>query len=159
MRVGLGFDIHKFGVERKLVLGGVVIPGHAGLVGHSDADVISHSVADALLGALGEGDIGQHFPNTDPQYKDISSLILLDKVAKILKDKNYEVNNLDVMVAAQEPKLSPYYQEMKENLVRALDLDLGEINIKATTTEGLGIIGQGEGIACWSIVSIIRRQL
>lgn len=159
MRVGLGFDIHKFGAGRKLILGGAEIPYPVGLLGHSDADALCHAVADAILGALGEGDIGQHFPNTDPRYQDISSLIILEKVYQILKEKGYEINNLDIMVAAQEPQLSPYYQTMKENLARVLDLDLTEINIKATTTEGLGMIGQGEGLASWAIVSIIRREL
>jgi len=154
MKVGIGYDIHRLVTGRKLVLGGVEIPFEKGLSGHSDADVLAHSICDAILGALGKGDIGLHFPDTDPKYKDISSLILLEKVSEIMTKANFQVNNLDSVIIAQKPRLLPYIEEMKKNVGRVLNSSGEVINIKATTNEGLGLIGQGEGIAAYTIVSL-----
>jgi len=154
MKVGIGYDIHKLVKGRRLVLGGVEIPFDRGLSGHSDADVLTHSICDAILGALGKGDIGRHFPDKDPQYKDISSLILLEKVFKIMNEASFQVNNLDSVIIAEKPHLFPYVQDMVKNLSRVLNTDREAINIKATTNEGLGWIGKGEGIAAYSIVSL-----
>jgi 2-C-methyl-D-erythritol 2,4-cyclodiphosphate synthase len=152
MRVGMGYDVHKLVEERRLVLGGVEIPFEKGLLGHSDGDVLLHAICDALLGAAEKGDIGQHFPDTDPKYKDISSLILLDKTREIIKE--YRLNNIDSIIVAQEPKLASYLSKMKENIAQVLKIDKDKINIKATTTEGLGPMGRGEGIAAYAIVSL-----
>jgi len=157
MKVGIGYDIHRLVTGRKLVLGGVEIPFEKGLSGHSDADVLTHSICDAILGALGKGDIGLHFPDTDAKYKDISSLILLGKVSEIMTEANFQVNNLDSVIIAQSPRLSPYVEEMKKNVSRVLNSSREVINIKATTNEGLGLIGQGEGIAAYTIVSLRER--
>lgn len=157
MKVGIGYDIHRLVTGRKLVLGGVEIPFEKGLSGHSDADVLAHSICDAILGALGKGDIGLHFPDTDRKYKDISSMILLGKVSEIMTKANFQVNNLDSVIIAQNPHLSPYIEEMKKNVSRVLNSNQEIINIKATTNEGLGLIGQGEGIAAYAIVSLTER--
>jgi len=157
MKIGIGYDIHRLVTGRKLVLGGVEIPFEKGLSGHSDADVLTHSICDAILGALGKGDIGRHFPDTDAKYKDISSLILLGKVFEIMTKANFQVNNLDSVIIAQSPRLSPYIEEMKKNVSRVLNSNQEVINIKATTNEGLGLIGQGEGIAAYAIVSLTER--
>ena len=157
MKVGIGYDIHRLVTGRKLVLGGVEIPFEKGLSGHSDADVLTHSICDAILGALGKGDIGLHFPDTDAKYKDISSLILLGKVSEIMTEANFQVNNLDSVIIAQSPRLSPYIEEMKKNVSGVLNSSQEVINIKATTNEGLGLIGQGEGIAAYTIVSLRER--
>jgi 2-C-methyl-D-erythritol 2,4-cyclodiphosphate synthase len=154
MKVGIGYDIHRLVTGRKLVLGGVEIPFEKGLSGHSDADVLAHSICDAILGALGKGDIGLHFPDTDPKYKDISSLILLGKVSEIMTKENFQINNLDSVIIAQKPHLLPYVEEMKKNVSKVLNSSREVINIKATTNEGLGLIGQGEGIAAYTIVSL-----
>lgn len=154
MKVGIGYDIHRLVTGRKLVLGGVEIPFEKGLFGHSDADVLAHSICDAILGALGKGDIGLHFPDTDPKYKDISSLILLGKVSEIMTEANFQVNNLDSVIIAQSPRLLSYIEEMKKNVSGVLNSSREVINIKATTNEGLGLIGQGEGIAAYTIVSL-----
>ena len=152
MRVGIGYDVHKLVEGRRLILGGAEVPFEKGLLGHSDGDVLLHAICDALLGAAGKGDIGQHFPDTDPEYKDISSLILLEKVKGLIKE--YRINNIDSIVIAQEPKLAPYLSKMKENIAQVLKIDKSKINIKATTTEKLGYIGRGEGIAAYAIVSL-----
>lgn len=157
MKIGIGYDIHRLVTGRKLILGGVEIPFEKGLSGHSDADVLAHSICDAILGALGKGDIGLHFPDTDPKYKDISSMILLGKVSEIMTKANFQVNNLDAVIIAQNPHLSPYIEEMKKNVSRVLSSNQEIINIKATTNEGLGLIGQGEGIAAYAIVSLTER--
>ena len=157
MRVGFGYDVHKLTEDRKLILGGVEIPYTLGLLGHSDADVLIHSVMDALLGAAALGDIGKHFPDTDQSFKDISSLVLLEKVMSLLKENGFSVNNIDVTVAAQAPKLSPYIANMRENLAKTMDLSLSQINIKATTTERLGFEGRGEGISSYCICSICEN--
>jgi len=154
MKVGIGYDIHRLVIGRKLVLGGVEIPFEKGLFGHSDADVLVHSICDAILGALGKGDIGLHFPNSDPKYKDISSLILLGKVSEIMAEANFQVNNLDSIIIAQKPHLLPYIEDMEKNVSGVLKISREVINIKATTNEGLGLIGQGEGIAAYTIVSL-----
>jgi 2-C-methyl-D-erythritol 2,4-cyclodiphosphate synthase len=152
MRVGIGYDVHRLVEGKKLVLGGVEVPFGRGLLGHSDGDVLLHAICDALLGAAGNGDIGQHFPDTNPEYKDISSLILLEKVKGLIKE--YRINNIDSIIIAQEPKLAPYLSKMKENIAQVLKIEKGKINIKATTTEKLGSIGRGEGIAAYALVSL-----
>lgn len=155
-RVGTGFDVHQLTEGRKLILGGVEIPFERGLLGHSDADVLTHAVMDALLGAACLGDIGRHFPDSDMQYKGISSLTLLEKVRKMLEENFYNIGNIDVTLIAQRPKISPYIDEMRDNLAAALELDKSRINIKGTTTEKLGFTGREEGIACEAVCSIYR---
>lgn len=156
MRVGIGFDVHRLVEGRKLVLGGVVIPFEKGLLGHSDADVLLHSVCDAILGALGEGDIGRHFPDNDPKYKDISSLKLLEEVNRLMQEKRFHVNNIDAVIVAEKPKMADYISAMRKNIASALDSDSERINIKATSTEGLGFVGRGEGISAYSVVSLME---
>lgn len=156
MRVGIGYDVHKLVSGRSLILGGVKIAYEKGLLGHSDADVLLHAIKDALLGAAGAGDIGQHFPDSDPQYKGISSLLLLEKVGHILDDNNYKVNNIDAVIIAQEPKMAPFIGQMVTNIAKVLMIAEKQVNVKATTTEGLGFAGKGEGIAAQAIVSIIK---
>ena len=155
-RVGTGFDVHELTEGRKLVLGGVEIPFERGLEGHSDADVLTHAVMDALLGAAGMGDIGLHFPDSDPQYAGISSLLLLEKVREKLEEAYYMIGNIDVTLIAQRPKIRPYVDEMRKNLAEVLDIDASRINIKGTTTEKLGFAGREEGIACQAVASIYR---
>ncbi|MGI6684294.1 MAG: 2-C-methyl-D-erythritol 2,4-cyclodiphosphate synthase [Bacillota bacterium] len=154
MRVGFGYDVHRLVEGRKLMLGGVEIPYQFGLLGHSDADVLVHALMDALLGAMALGDIGKHFPDTDSKYKGISSMLLLEKVKKLLHEKGYVVNNVDVLVVAERPKLAPFIDAMRKNIARTLETDLDRINIKATTTEGLGFTGTGEGMAAHAVVTI-----
>jgi 2-C-methyl-D-erythritol 2,4-cyclodiphosphate synthase len=157
-RVGIGFDAHRFGPERRLVLGGVEIPYHKGLLGHSDADVLTHAIIDALLGAVGEGDLGKHFPDTAAQYKDISSLKLLEITFQLLKKLSYKVVNVDAVIILQEPKTSPYRDRMKQNIAKILEIDKDRVNIKATTTEGLGFTGQGEGAAAQAVVLVEEKS-
>ena len=152
LRIGHGYDVHKLTAERKLVLGGVDIPYEYGLLGHSDADVLLHAVMDAVYGALGIGDIGRHFPDTDPKYKGISSLELLKHCAVEAASLGYRLSNLDVTVIAQRPKLSPFIPEMVKNIALVFGADESLINVKATTEEGLGFTGSGEGIAAHSVV-------
>ncbi|MDQ6990004.1 MAG: 2-C-methyl-D-erythritol 2,4-cyclodiphosphate synthase [Mariprofundaceae bacterium] len=152
IRIGQGFDVHAFAEHRKLMLGGVEIPYHLGLAGHSDADVLIHAVCDALLGAACLGDIGHHFPDTDPSLEGVDSTILLHKVHLAIQDLGYEIGNIDATVIAQKPKLASYINPMRERLAQVLDLAVGEINIKATTTEKLGFTGRGEGIAAQAVV-------
>ena len=147
MRVGMGYDVHKLVEDRELILGGVTIPYEKGLLGHSDADVLLHAVMDALLGAAALGDIGKHFPDTDPQYKGISSIRLLEHVAALLDEQNYIVENIDATIIAQRPKMRPYIDTMRENVAKALKISVDQVNIKATTEEGLGFTGSGEGIS------------
>ena len=151
MRIGMGYDVHRLTEGRDLILGGVRIPYEKGLLGHSDADVLLHAVMDALLGAAGLGDIGQHFPDTDKAYRGISSMKLLEKVGELLEEHVYFVGNIDVTVIAQKPKLSPYRQEIGENIARALHISDTQVNVKATTEEGLGFTGAGEGIAAQAV--------
>ena len=155
-RVGTGYDVHRLVTGRKLILGGVEIPFDRGLEGHSDADVLTHAVMDALLGAAGLGDIGVHFPDTDPAYEGVSSLLLLEKVRGKLDDAFYQIGNIDVTVIAQRPKIRPYIEDMRNALAAALQIDTSRINIKGTTTERLGFAGREEGIACEAVASIYR---
>jgi len=154
MRVGLGYDIHKLVKGRQLILGGVEIPFKKGLLGHSDADVLTHAVCDALLGAAELGDIGLHFPDSDPEYKGISSIKLLHEVFRMLSEKGFTIVNIDTVIFAEAPKLSAFRQAMQTTLAKALNLTTDQLNIKATTTEGLGMIGQGEGIGAMVVVLI-----
>ncbi len=156
MRVGTGFDVHRLVKDRKLVLGGVEIPYEKGLLGHSDADVLLHAVADALLGAAGLRDIGKHFPDTSLEYKDISSLILLKKVCELLYDQGFSVNNIDATIVAEAPKLAPHIKQMEENIAEVLNINVHNVNIKATTTEGLGYTGEKKGIAAQAAASIVQ---
>ena len=152
MRIGLGHDVHQLVPERKLILGGVVIPFAKGLLGHSDADVLLHAICDALLGAAGLGDIGLHFPDSDPAYKDIDSMRLLRATYGMVLQKGLKLGNLDATIFAQAPKIAPYRVQMIRNIASALGVDADCINLKATTTEGLGAIGRGEGIAATCVV-------
>jgi 2-C-methyl-D-erythritol 2,4-cyclodiphosphate synthase len=154
MRVGTGFDVHALEPGRKLILGGVEIPFEKGLSGHSDADVLIHAIMDALLGASGCGDIGRHFPDSEPKYKGISSLVLLGKVAEIAASKGYEVGNIDATVIAEKPKLAPYVEEMIKATANALGVKEDQLNIKATTTEKLGFTGREEGIAAQAVCAL-----
>ncbi len=151
-RVGQGFDVHAFAEGRKLILGGVEIPYHLGLAGHSDADVLIHAICDALLGAASLGDIGHHFPDTDPALKGVDSTILLARVVEALREKGFAIGNIDATVIAQKPKLATYIQPMRQRLAEVMAIDAEEINIKATTTEKLGFTGRGEGIAAQAAV-------
>jgi len=154
VRVGFGYDVHQLVKGRKLVLGGVDIPYQKGLLGHSDGDVLLHAVCDALLGAIGAGDLGKHFPESDLKFKGISSIELL-KVVKILQDESgFKVNNIDCTIVAQSPKMSKYISKMEENISVALGIDPKKVNVKATTTEGLGFTGKGEGIAAYSVILV-----
>ena len=151
MRIGHGYDVHRLVEDRDLILGGVKIPHHHGLLGHSDADVLLHAVSDALLGAAGLGDIGKHFPDTDPQYKGADSLKLLEIVGLKIADAGYRVSNIDVTVIAQRPKLRPHIETMERNIAGALKIDVSRVNVKATTEEGLGFTGVEEGMACHAV--------
>ena len=151
-RVGHGFDVHRFRRGRKLILGGVEIPYRMGLVGHSDADVVCHAVINALLGAMSEGDIGMHFPDTDPRYKGIASTKMLEKVLRMMRQRRFKLVNVDVTLVAQQPKLAPYYSAMKKNMARQFRVAENKISIKATTTENLGWVGQGKGMAATAVV-------
>ena len=157
LRVGLGYDVHAFAPYRKLILGGVEIPHHHGLDGHSDADVLAHAVADALLGAIRGGDIGKLFPDTDPAYKDADSLVLLKAVADLVREKGFEIVDIDCVIAAQSPKLSPYRDEMRKNLARVCGIDVDALGVKATTTEHLGFEGREEGISAQAVALVCRR--
>ena len=150
--------MHSLVKGRKLIIGGVNIPYKKGLLGHSDGDVLLHAIKDSILGAAALGDIGKHFPDTDERYRGADSLELLREVGILINSKGYVINNLDAIIVAQEPKMAPYIEEMRNNIASALNTEVDKINIKATTTEGLGFIGTGEGIAAKSIVSIIREQ-
>lgn len=152
MYVGMGYDIHRLVPGRKLVLGGMIIPFEKGLLGHSDADVLIHALCDALLGAAGLGDIGVHFPDTDPEFKDISSMKLLVRTDEMIRKKGLGIQNIDSTIFAEAPKLNPYRETMRKNIGQALDLEPDRINIKATTAEGLGVIGKGEGIGAMCVV-------
>jgi 2-C-methyl-D-erythritol 2,4-cyclodiphosphate synthase len=152
LRIGQGYDVHRLEKGRNLILGGVQIPSEKGLLGHSDADVLVHAACDAILGAAGLGDLGAHFPDSDPRFKDILSLKLLSHCAKLIEANGYQVANLDASIIAQEPKLAPYREKMQRNMARALNIPPERINIKATTTEGLGFTGQGQGMAAMCVV-------
>jgi len=155
-RIGFGYDVHELAEGRPLILGGVTIPYIQGLRGHSDADVLTHAVIDSILGALGKGDIGQHFPDSDPAYKGADSLFLLKKVIALARDEKFIVNNLDTTIVAQKPKLAQHLNDMKMNLSSVLGVDSHVINVKATTTEGLGFCGREEGLAAYAVVTLKR---
>ena len=155
MRVGMGYDVHRLTEGRKLILGGVEIPWEKGLLGHSDADVLVHVVMDALLGAAALGDIGKHFPDTDPAYKGISSILLLRHVAELLKKNGYAIGNVDATIIAQKPKMAPHILKMRENMAEAMGISVDCLNVKATTEEGLGFTGREEGIAAQAICLLI----
>ena len=154
MRVGMGYDVHKLVEGRDLIIGGVKIPHTLGLLGHSDADVLLHAIMDALLGAAALGDIGKHFPDTDPQYKGISSIKLLEHVAALIEEKGYIVENIDATIIAQKPKMRPYIEEMEKNIAKCLEVDVDRINVKATTEEKLGFTGSGEGMSAKAVCLI-----
>ena len=156
IRIGQGYDVHRLVADRRLILGGVEIEHETGLLGHSDADVLTHAICDALLGACALGDIGRHFPDSDEKYRGVSSLILLDKVGKMLRAKGCEINNIDAIIIAQAPKLAPYIDKMRENIAKTLGIGIEYVGIKATTEEGLGFTGKKEGIAA-SAVCIITE--
>ena len=156
MRIGQGYDVHRLTEGRKLILGGVEIPYEKGLLGHSDADVLTHALMDALLGAAALGDIGQHFPDRDPRYEGADSVGLLCRVAALLKEKGFRVQNVDCTVIAQRPKLAPYIPEMRSRLAAALELDPSRVSVKATTEEGLGFTGQGLGIAAQAVALLLE---
>ena len=156
MRIGHGYDVHKLTEGRKLILGGVDIPYEKGLLGHSDADVLVHAVMDALLGAAGLGDIGRHFPDTDPAYAGADSLVLLDHVMELLRARGWKVGNVDATILAQRPKLAPHIPRMRENLAVHMGTDLDRVNVKATTEEGLGFTGAGQGIAAHAVCLLER---
>jgi len=155
MRIGMGYDVHRYEKDRKMILGGVEIPYELGLLGHSDADVLVHAVMDALLGAAALGDIGQHFPDTDPQYKGISSILLLEHVGRLLKEHNYKIGNIDATIIAQRPKLAAYRPQMAENIAKALGIEVNQVSVKATTEEGLGFTGRMEGMAAQAIALLL----
>lgn len=154
MRIGYGYDVHTFSKDRKLILGGVAIPHVKGLLGHSDADVLVHAIIDAIIGAVAEGDIGAHFPCNDPQYKDISSLILLNETKKLLVKNGYAINNIDATVVLEKPTLAPFIEEMRLNIAKTLDISTKQVNVKAKTEEGLGFTGKKQGIKAYAVCLI-----
>ena len=154
IRIGNGYDVHRLVDGRKLMIGGVDVPYEKGLLGHSDADVLLHAVCGALLGAAGLGDIGRHYPDTDPRFKGISSMKLLSDVARLLKEKGFRVNNVDATIVAERPKMASYITQMTANIASAVKVEAGAVNVKATTTEGLGFAGKGEGIAAYAVCTI-----
>ncbi|RFB28501.1 2-C-methyl-D-erythritol 2,4-cyclodiphosphate synthase [Brevibacillus sp. VP] len=156
MRIGQGFDVHQLVEGRPCIIGGVTVPYEKGLLGHSDADVLLHTISDALLGAIGEGDIGRHFPDTDPAFKDADSLQLLFHVWNLVKERGYQLGNVDATIIAQAPKMAPYIPQMREVIAKALDADASQVNIKATTTEKLGFTGRGEGIAAQAVCLLVN---
>jgi len=157
MRIGIGYDVHKLVEDRKLILGGVEIPYELGLLGHSDADVLTHAIMDALLGAAGLGDIGKAFPDTDAAYKDISSILLLERVMEKLNDLGYSVVNVDSIIVAQQPKMAPHIPMMREILAKTMDVSLEDVNVKATTTEKLNFEGRGLGISSQAVVLLQKK--
>jgi len=158
MRIGQGYDVHRLVAGRKLILGGVDVPHTKGLLGHSDADVLLHALSDAILGAIGEGDIGRHFPDTDPAYKGADSIKLLKHVMALADAKGYRIGNVDATIVAQRPKLAGYIPQMRVNIARALVCDEERVNVKATTTEELGFAGRGEGIASYAVALLERKR-
>ncbi|MCH8171497.1 MAG: 2-C-methyl-D-erythritol 2,4-cyclodiphosphate synthase [Bacteroidetes bacterium] len=157
-RIGNGFDVHAFAEGRKLILGGVEIPYEKGLIGHSDADVLLHAITDALLGALALGDLGKHFPDSDEEFKDADSSILLKKVYDLVRTKNYILSNVDSILMMEKPKVAPYVLQMRQNIAKVLNMDLDRISVKATTTEGLGFTGRSEGIAASAVVLLNKEN-
>ena len=157
-KIGYGFDAHRFSEDRKLIIGGVEIPFELGLKGHSDADVLSHAICDAILGALGEGDIGTHFPDSDPKYKGMSSLVFLEETKKLLKNRGFEIENLDSVIVCEKPKMSPHITNIKETLAQTLETPFESIGVKATTSDQMGFTGRGEGIAAHVVVLIKTKE-
>jgi 2-C-methyl-D-erythritol 2,4-cyclodiphosphate synthase len=158
-RIGQGFDVHQLTEGRPLIIGGITIPYEKGLLGHSDADVLLHTISDACLGAIGEGDIGKHFPDTDPDFKDADSAKLMEHVWQLVNDRGYELVNADCTIIAQQPKMAPYIQSMKERIAELLNASPEQINVKATTTEKLGFTGRGEGIASQAVVLLKKVNI
>ncbi|QSR87811.1 2-C-methyl-D-erythritol 2,4-cyclodiphosphate synthase [Candidatus Methylacidiphilum infernorum] len=158
IRTGIGYDVHKLAAGRKLVLGGVTIPFELGLVGHSDGDVLIHAMADAILGALGKRDIGFFFPNSDPRWKDISSLVFLERISQMLSEENGHIENIDSVVICEKPKIAPYIEEMKEKIASSLGVDRSVVGIKATTNESLGFVGRAEGIAAFATCLVRKAE-
>ena len=158
MRVGMGYDVHRLVPERNLIIGGVKIPYEKGLLGHSDADVLLHAIMDALLGAAALGDIGKHFPDNDPAYKGADSLMLLGRVGEILSEEGYVIENIDSTIIAQKPKMAPHIEQMRKNIADTLGLDISRVNVKATTEEGLGFTGTGEGISAQTVALIMSVE-
>lgn len=158
MRVGMGYDVHRLVPERDLIIGGVKIPYEKGLLGHSDADVLLHAIMDALLGAAALGDIGKHFPDNDPAYKGADSLMLLGRVGEILSEEGYVIKNIDSTIIAQKPKMAPHIEQMRRNIADTLGLDISRVNVKATTEEGLGFTGTGEGISAQAVALIMSVE-
>lgn len=154
MRIGMGYDVHRLAEDRKLIIGGVEIPYEKGLLGHSDADVLIHAIMDALLGAAAMGDIGKHFPDNDPEYKGISSMKLLEHVGTLLDKEGYVIGNIDATIIAQKPKMRPYIEQMRKNIACALHIETDQVSVKATTEEGLGFTGSGEGISSQAVCMI-----
>lgn len=154
MRIGMGYDVHRLTEDRKLIIGGVEIPYEKGLLGHSDADVLLHAIMDALLGAAALGDIGKHFPDTDPAYKGISSMELLRKVGELLEEHSFLIENIDATIIAQAPKMRPHIDTMRKNIAQALQIEVDQVNVKATTEEGLGFTGTGEGISAQAVCAL-----
>ena len=158
MRIGIGYDVHRLAEGRKLIIGGVEIAYNRGLLGHSDADVLLHAICDAILGAAGLGDIGKHFPDSSPRYRGISSLLLLQEVNRLVRDAGYGVNNIDATIVAEQPKMAPHIPAMVANIAAAVGAESSGVNIKATTTEGLGFTGTGEGMAAYAVCTIRRVE-
>ena len=156
MRIGIGYDVHKLVENRDLIIGGVNVPHEKGLLGHSDADVLTHAVMDSILGALALGDIGKHFPDTDERFKGADSIKLLEHVYTLITEMGYKINNIDCTILAQSPKMAPHIQKMKENFAKALNTDIDNINVKATTEEGLGFTGTKEGISAQSVCTVVK---
>ncbi|MCA1321935.1 2-C-methyl-D-erythritol 2,4-cyclodiphosphate synthase [Bacillus tianshenii] len=156
-RIGQGFDVHQFAEGRPLILGGITIPYEKGLLGHSDADVLLHTISDACLGAVGEGDIGKHFPDTDPAFKNADSAVLMQQVWEIVKEKGYTLGNVDCTIIAQKPKMAPHIETMRARIAALLEADIEQVNVKATTTEKLGFTGREEGIAAQAAVLLIKK--
>ncbi|ART74646.1 2-C-methyl-D-erythritol 2,4-cyclodiphosphate synthase [Sutcliffiella horikoshii] len=156
-RIGQGFDVHQFAEGRPLIIGGITIPYEKGLLGHSDADVLLHTISDACLGAIGEGDIGKHFPDTDPAFKNADSAVLMEQVWAIVKEKGYTLGNVDCTIIAQKPKMAPHIEPMRKRIAELLEADVEQVNVKATTTEKLGFTGREEGIAAQAAVLLIKR--
>ena len=156
MRIGQSTDIHRFAENRKLVLGGVEIPYEKGLLGHSDADALTHAVAEAILGALALGDLGHHFPDTDPKWEGVNSLIILKEVGKMMRDLGYRISNIDSLILIEKPKMAPHIEEMRHNFAEALDCDISRVSVKATRGEGLGFVGRQEGVLAQAVVLLVE---
>jgi 2-C-methyl-D-erythritol 2,4-cyclodiphosphate synthase len=157
LRTGIGFDVHAFAEGRKLILGGIEIQHDKGLAGHSDADALLHAITDALLGSISLGDIGTHFPDDDPRYKNADSIVFLKKANELVRNRGYYVNNIDTVIMLQRPKISPYVQKMKDKIAKILDIGVERVSIKATTTEKLGFVGREEGLSVMAVVTVVRK--